>query len=127
VKRELDRRGIFNIYGDISHADVLHHANVHDAKILLSTIPDSILKGIGNARLLRQLTMMAPNAEVVVTAESFDSARELYREGAAFVFIPRLMSVRDLAEAVLAALAGKVDDIRLRAVSELEARQEVLP
>jgi len=35
--------------------------------------------------------------------------------------------VRDLAVVVLAALAGKVDDIRGRAVSELEDRQEVLP
>jgi Kef-type K+ transport system membrane component KefB len=127
VKAELDRRGVFNIYGDISHADVLHHANVHQAQVMLSTIPDSILKGTTNARLLRQLLTTGPEDKVIVTAESFDEARELYREGAAFVFVPRLMSVRDLAVVVLAAMAGKVDDIRLRAVAELESREEVLP
>jgi Trk K+ transport system NAD-binding subunit len=127
VKAELDRRGVFNIYGDISHADVLHHANVHHAQVMLSTIPDSILKGTSNARLLRQLTVTGPEDKVIVTAEDFESARELYREGAAFVFIPRLMSVRDLAVVVLAAMAGKAEEIRQRAVAELEARQEVLP
>jgi len=127
VKTELDRRGVFNIYGDISHADVLHHCNVHHAQVMLSTIPDSILKGTSNARLLRQLSVMGPEDKVIVTAEDFESARELYREGAAFVFIPRLMSVRDLAVVVLAAMAGKVEDVRRRAVSELEDRQEVLP
>jgi Kef-type K+ transport system membrane component KefB/Trk K+ transport system NAD-binding subunit len=127
VKGELDRRGIFSIYGDVSHADVLHHANVHTAQVMLSTIPDSILKGTTNARLLRQLLAMGPEDNVVVTAEDFQAARELYREGAAFVFIPRLMSVRDLAVVVLAALAGKIDDVRQRAIAELEAREEVLP
>ena len=127
VKGELDRRGIFSIYGDVSHADVLHHANVHTAQVMLSTIPDSILKGTTNARLLRQLLAMGPEDNVVVTAEDFQAARELYREGAAFVFIPRLMSVRDLAVVVLAALAGKIDDVRQRAMAELEAREEVLP
>ena len=127
VKGELDRRKIFSIYGDVSHADVLHHANVHTAQVMLSTIPDSILKGTTNARLLRQLLAMGPEDNVVVTAEDFQAARELYREGAAFVFIPRLMSVRDLAAVVLAAMAGKIDDVRQHAMAELEAREEVLP
>jgi voltage-gated potassium channel Kch len=129
VKTELDRRGIYNVYGDISHADTLHHANVHSASVLISTIPDAILKGTSNERLLRQLRSIAPHSATIVTAEFFSAARELYRQGASFVFVPRLMSVRELAEIVMAALDGTLAQKRAYENAELEKREqlEVLP
>jgi len=127
VKEELDKRGIHAVYGDISHLDTLHHANVHHARVLLCTIPDSLLKGTTNSRLLRKLRSIAPDATIIVTAEELEQARELYREGATFVFSPRLMSVRELAEVVLDARAGLVHQAREEAESDLDARVEVLP
>jgi voltage-gated potassium channel Kch len=127
VKEELDRRGIHAVYGDISHLDTLHHANVHHARVLLCTIPDSLLKGTTNARLLRKLRSIAPDAAIIVTAEVLEQARELYREGATYVFSPRLMSVRELAEIVLDARVGLIDESRRVAAEELEERVEVLP
>ncbi len=129
VKAELDKRGIYNVYGDISHADTLHHANVHSASVLISTIPDAILKGTNNERLLRQLRSLAPHAATIVTAEFFSAARELYRQGASFVFVPRLMSVRELADIVQAALDGSLAEKRAYENAELEKREqlEVLP
>ncbi len=127
VKEELDRRGIHAVYGDISHLDTLHHANVHHARVLLCTIPDSLLKGTTNSRLLRKLRSIAPDATIIVTAEEIEQARELYREGATYVFSPRLMSVRELAETVLDARAGLIDESRRVAAEELEERAEVLP
>jgi len=129
VKGELDRRGIYNVYGDISHADTLHHANVHSASVLISTIPDAILKGTSNERLLRQLRGMAPHSATIVTAEFFSAARQLYRQGASFVFVPRLMSVRELADIVMAALDGTLVEKRAFENAELEKREqlEVLP
>jgi voltage-gated potassium channel Kch len=129
VKAELDKRGIYNVYGDISHADTLHHANVHSASVLISTIPDAILKGTNNERLLRQLRSLAPHSATIVTAEFFSAARELYRQGASFVFVPRLMSVRELADIVQAALDGSLAEKRAYENAELEKRQqlEVLP
>jgi Kef-type K+ transport system membrane component KefB/DNA-binding NarL/FixJ family response regulator len=127
VKHELDRRGITSIYGDISHADTLHHAKIHDATVLISTIPDSILKGTSNTRLLRQLTMLAPHSHVIVTAQRFSMARELYDAGAAFVYLPRVMSAKELREVVAAALAGEIEEHRQIASAALDSRQEVLP
>jgi voltage-gated potassium channel Kch len=129
VKRELDRRGIANVYGDVSHQDTLHHANVSGAKILLSTIPDTILKGTTNGRLMQQTRMLAPNARLIATAEFFYVARELYEEGAAFVFVPRLMSVRDLTDVVLRVLndSYEADSMREVAIAEIWDREEVLP
>ena len=129
VKRELDRRGIANVYGDVSHQDTLHHANVSGAKILLSTIPDTVLKGTTNGRLLQQGKVLAPNARLIATADFFYVARELYDEGAAFVFMPRLMSVRDLTDVVLRVLndSYEADSLREMAMQEIREREEVLP
>ena len=127
VKQELDRRGIANVYGDVSHLDTLQHAKIGEARILLSTLPDSILKGTTNLRLLRQMQRIAPQAKVLVTADFFYLARQLYEEGAAFVFVPRLMSVRDLAGVVCSAMENSLDQMRSSAVGEISSREEVLP
>lgn len=127
VKHELDRRGISNVYGDVSHLDTLHHANIGQAALLLTTIPDSILKGTTNLRLLHQLERIAPRAQTIVTADFFYLARELYEGGASFVFVPRLMSVHELATAVFSALDGSLGPMRAEAFEQISVRNEVLP
>jgi hypothetical protein len=127
VKKELDRRGIANVYGDISHSDTLHHANIADARVLLSTIPDPFLKGTSNVRLLKQLRRLAPEALTIMTAHRLPIADELYADGASFVYIPRLMSVRELRDVVLGALHSDLADERRAAQEELLTRAEVLP
>jgi Kef-type K+ transport system membrane component KefB len=126
VKRELDRHGIPAMYGDISHLDTLHHADIHDAHVLICTLPDGILQGTSNLRLLRQLKSIARGARIIVTSETLDGARELYQEGAAFVFVPRLMSTRDLALVVAKAMYEDPYQDRVRAIQQVEDRTEVL-
>jgi Kef-type K+ transport system membrane component KefB len=127
VKHELDRRGIQCSYGDISHLDTLQHAHVETAKVLVSTIPDMLLKGTSNQRLLRQLRRIAPSAKIIVTATKFAEARYLYDQGAAFVYMPRLMNVRELRSIVLSAINGNLDEPRQHSLAELDMRAEVLP
>lgn len=127
VKRELDRRGIRALYGDVAHLDTLHHAAIHEARVLLSTVPDVILKGTTNERLLRALAAIAPEARVIVTAETLVQARDLYHKGAAFVFLPRLTGAAELRDVVLAALNGEIEPLRLAAREALDLREEVLP
>ncbi|HEX6588407.1 MAG TPA: cation:proton antiporter [Longimicrobiales bacterium] len=126
VKERLDELGIHAVYGDISHGDTLHHADVHHAKVLVSTIPDAMLRGTSNARLLEELEHLAPNAVHVVTADDFTLARELYDAGATFVYVPRLMGAAELADVVMAALDGDVGPRRQAARAALEHRVEVL-
>jgi len=129
VKAELDRRGIYNIYGDIAHRDTLDHANVQSAQVLVCTIPDSILKGTTNERMLTQLKALAPHAHIIVTADFFYTAKRLYQLGAGFVFVPRLMSIKELATVVRAALDGNIASARELENAEIERREqmEVLP
>jgi Kef-type K+ transport system membrane component KefB len=127
VRDGLVRRGVHAIYGDVSHADTLHHANIHSARVVVCTIPDSILKGTSNARLLRQVQALAPHSQVIVTSDILDDARTLYQEGAAFVFVPRYMGTLDIADAINAVLEDRIDEYREQAVSQLVDRVEVLP
>jgi hypothetical protein len=89
----------------------------------------SILKGTTNERLLLQLKALCPYAHVIVTAEVFSEAKRLYKQGASFVFVPRLMSIRELADVVKAALSGDLGQVREIENAEIERRErlEVLP
>jgi Kef-type K+ transport system membrane component KefB len=126
VKERLERASIHSIYGDISHRDTLHHAHIEDSKVLVSTVPDAMLRGTSNARLLEELRTLAPNAVHIVTADDFGLARQLYEEGAGFVYIPRLMGAGQLAEVVTMAMNGGLGDVREKARAEVENRTEVL-
>jgi voltage-gated potassium channel Kch len=127
VKYGLDRRGIQCVYGDISHLDTLKHADVEHAQVLVCTIPDMLLKGTSNLGLLRRLRTLTQDARVIVCAQRFEHAKELYEAGADFVYLPRMMSVRRLREVVVAALNEDLASTRIHAMQEIQVRSEVLP
>jgi voltage-gated potassium channel Kch len=106
--------------------DTLHHAHVHAADLVISTIPDAILKGTDNLRILRQARRLCPDAKVIVTADRIGQAVELYGEGADFVYLPRLHSARDLARAVEEGLRRGFDAAREQHLIDLAERDEVL-
>jgi len=127
VHQELNRRGIKCIYGDIASMDTLHHARIHSAKIVVSTIADAILKGTTNLRLMRQARRLWPTAKVIVAADTIEAALELYNEGADFVYVARLHSAREMAELLCLADEEGLGAIRDREVEHLKTRREVLP
>jgi Kef-type K+ transport system membrane component KefB/Trk K+ transport system NAD-binding subunit len=129
VKRKLDERGVLCIYGDISNNETLHHAHVENAEVLICTLPDLLLRGITNERLVDNLRRVAPNSAIVVTASTFEMADSLYKRGAAFVFLPRLMSTSRMTEVVTAILHNDYSVLRAEAMREVKQhlRDEVLP
>merc|ERR1712048_1217750 len=82
IKPTLDERGVQFTYGDYSSDEVLHHAHHGEAHIVISTIPDFLLKGMTNMQLLRLAKQIWPNAYTVVTADNPQQALELYTSGA---------------------------------------------
>jgi Kef-type K+ transport system membrane component KefB len=127
VHAELRRRRIHCIYGDIAHMDTLHHADIHPAELIVSTIPNAILKGTTNARLLEQMRRLCPQAKVIVTAEGIHQALDLYRQGADYVLIPRLHSAPLALEVMERGLGEGFDELRAKEIARLERRHEVLP
>lgn len=126
VHAELIRRAIACRYGDVSNMQTLHHADVQDAKLVVSTIPDAILKGTDNLRLLKQAQRLWPQARVIVTANRAASALELYDAGADYVFVPRLHSAAQMASILEQGLARGFDALRAVQIERLRLRDEVL-
>ena len=126
VHAELQRRGISCKYGDVASMQTLHHAEVHAARLVVSTIPDTILKGTSNLRLLQQARRLCPEASVVVTANRAASALELYDAGADFVFVSRLHSAAQMAAILEQGLAEGFDRLRETQIAHIRKRDEVL-
>lgn len=126
VHAELVRRGIACTYGDVSNMQTLHHADVHDAKLVVSTIPDTILKGTNNLRLLKQARRVCPHARVIVTATRAASALALYAAGADYVFVPQLHSAAQMASVLEEGLVGGFDHLRAAHIDHLQRRDEVI-
>jgi Kef-type K+ transport system membrane component KefB len=114
------------IYGDVSHRETLVHAGVDKAEVLISSVPDSLLKGTSNERLVRLLRGLNPTAKIIATADVLAGAAQLLDAGADYVTVPRLYQAGDLFEAVRAAREGLLDEKRAALHEILLNRREVL-
>ncbi|MGN6553802.1 MAG: cation:proton antiporter domain-containing protein [Verrucomicrobiota bacterium] len=126
VNEQLRQRGVHVLYGDISQRDVLLHAGVARAEIILCTLPNILLKGASNFKLLRQLRELSPTAKIVVHAESLADIPKLYAAGASYVTAPRLLEAHDLLAVIEAADKGLLDDKCKEQSEQLEDRKEVI-
>lgn len=88
VLKDLNDRNIKGVFGDISSMDTLKHAHVAEAEIILSTIPDMLLKGTNNQSIVTTCRAMSPNAVIVATADSVEKIEVLKTSGANEVLLP---------------------------------------
>ena len=126
VMRELRRRGIKCVYGDIAHVDSLRHAGIDGAELIVSSITDDVLRGTSNLRLLKSVRTHSPQVRVVLTTEHIPQALKFYEAGADFVFIPRLYSAAAVARILRKGLRDGFQEVRQQAIGHLSHRQEVL-
>ncbi len=126
VMRELRRKEIKCIYGDIAHMDTLRHAGIEHAELVVSSITDDVLRGTNNVKLMKSVRANAPKARIVLTTDHIPQALEFYEAGADFVFIPRLYSAAACARILRKGLAGGFEEFRTQAIGHLSQRQEVL-
>ncbi len=88
VLKGLGSRGVKGIFGDISSMDTLQHAHIEKARVIVSTIPDMLLKGTSNTEIVRTCKALAPDAVVIATADSPEHAGILMETGADEVIMP---------------------------------------
>lgn len=123
---KLKELGINCMYGDVASQDTLNHINFEKTKLLVCTIPDYQLRGTSNLKLLRTLKRLAPKAAIIVTSETIDSAREMYKQGADYVFVPRIISAHYLSDIVDRISSGSAGELRTNAKKFLDQWDEVL-
>jgi Kef-type K+ transport system membrane component KefB len=127
VYDRLRARGVRTIYGDITQRDVLLHAGVGESKIIICSLPNTVLRGANNLKILRQLRELNPTAQIVVHAELLSDVPGLYEAGASYVSAPRLLEAADLIHAIEAAEKKLLEEKRAAQLEQLEARNEVIP
>lgn len=126
VHQKLQSLGIKAVYGDIANMDTLHHAGIEGAKLVVSTIPDTFLKGTDNLRMISSLKRICPHARIVVTAESPARALTMYQEGADYVLLPRLLSSEHLVPILDSLLESDDDTLKSSEMEKLGTREEIV-
>ena len=126
VLKGLGERGIRVQYGDIAQRETLVHAEIAHAEILVSTVPDYLLKGITNEKLVRQLRSINPEAIIIAHADVLADIPILYEAGASHVFVPRLIAAGELRRVLHAAEDGQLAPKRAEVDHCLADRSEVL-
>ena len=124
--KKLKSKGIQVHYGDIGHSETLSHLNLKDARVIVSTIPDNMLRGTSNLKLLKSMRELAPHAKVIVTAETIESAKELYKQDADYVYMPRIVSAHYLTDILERIESGNAEIIRENSIRFLSNRSEVI-
>lgn len=116
-------------YGDIANAETLRHAGVGHAKVVVLTVPDDLLRGTNNARIVAAVRQMNPEAVIIANAVNFADCGPIYAAGADYVFLARLETARAVGEAIGDALNGNILGYRERreaADGKLSQRREFL-
>jgi Kef-type K+ transport system membrane component KefB len=127
VFRTLADRGLHVVYGDISNVDTLLHAGVGKSELIILSVPDSLLKGANNEKLVRHVRTLNPTAKIVATADMLRDVNDLYAAGADYVTVTRLSDAHELYTVIEAAQAGLLEDKRAELDALLAERKEVLP
>lgn len=115
----LQADGVQCHYGDISNMETLRHARIEKASIVVSSISDWLLRGTSNLAVLRLVRALAPNARVVVTADTLGMAETLYEAGADYVLIPPAYAAEHLYRLLLDERPDAFAEARRRQVAEL--------
>ncbi len=102
--KRLKAQGVAGRFGDLASLDTLHHAHLGQAEVIISSIPDMLLKGITNRALVQAARTLAPHATIVATADRPEQHAELIAAGADVVLNPYELLGARLAD--LAQLSG---------------------
>lgn len=129
VHDEIRRRGAQVLYGDIASTEVLRHGGVGAAEVIVSTLPDELLKGTSNEQLVRQLRGLAPKAAIIANCTRVSQVAALRAAGADHVYRAPSEVALGVLPAIYAALNASLPSY-LEALEEehgaIEKRREVI-
>lgn len=107
LKDRLEKAGLAWAYGDLAHPETLSHLGLEQARLVISSIPDTFLKGTSNQKLLLHAKQIAPHALFVVTAEDRKAEDELRALGAHEVLVPARVTAAHVLELLRDRMAAR--------------------
>jgi Kef-type K+ transport system membrane component KefB len=121
--------GVAVKYGDLCNAETLHHSGVDRAQVVVCTIPDDVLKGTSNRKIVKGVRHINPGAVIIANAIELSESQALYEAGADYVFLHRVETARAVEDAVEKALSGEIEEYRLSIEAlygEWHKREEIM-
>jgi Kef-type K+ transport system membrane component KefB/voltage-gated potassium channel Kch len=112
IHARISALGVDVKYGDLCNTETLHHAGVDKARVVVCTIPDDMLKGTSNRKLVADVRHLNPDAVIIANAIELSESRTLYEAGADYVFLQRVETARAVESAVEKALSGEIAEYR---------------
>jgi Kef-type K+ transport system membrane component KefB len=100
-------------YGDLCNAETLHHSGVDKAKVIVCTIPDDVLKGTTNLKIVHAARHVNPDAIIIANAIELSDSRALYEAGADYVFLQRVETAQAVERVIEKAISGEIEAHRL--------------
>lgn len=99
VKDFINKRdnNVHILFGDIADLDIQQKANINEAKIVISTVPDLE----DNLILLRELKHENRSAKIIMMAHDLRDAKILYEDGADYVMMPHFIGGSHIAKIIL--------------------------
>ena len=120
--------GVRVLYGSAGAKETLLHAGVQHAKLVISTIPDELLRGTSNQAIVASVRAVAPEATIFACGSRAVQVEGLYQAGATYVYMPSSETANGVFAAGLAALSGQLEDYqatREAACGPLQTRLDV--
>lgn len=128
IHKKIASRGVTVKYGDLANNETLHHAGIDTAKIVVCTIPDDLLRGVTNAKLVKAVREMNPGATIIANAVEFKDTKKIYDAGADFVYLGRVETARGIMDVINKTLTGELKTFRQvleEKEGEIHKRKEV--
>jgi DNA-binding NarL/FixJ family response regulator len=80
--------------------------------VVVSTVPDDLMRGTDNRRLVETVRRLSPKAIIIANAVNIADIDAIYAAGADYVFLSRVETARALSEAIGEALNGSLAEYR---------------
>jgi len=110
IHDQIRRTGAHVVYGDISNVDTLMHTGVADADLVISTVPDELLKKVTNEQVARMVRGMNPKAIILTHATRVADIDAQLKAGADDVVVASIETATAVLPAVRAVVEGALTD-----------------
>lgn len=94
--RSLEAEGVPIAYGDVTDEEIQEIVALDKAKLVISTVPNKR----DNLAIIMASKKENKKTNVIVTADSEEDAKELYKAGASYVIMPHFVGGWELAQAI---------------------------
>lgn len=117
----LSKKKIACLYGDLSSPDLIESLPLSKLKTIISTVPNLD----ENLHLLEIMKKRNPTAKVILSGERISEAMELYKKGADYVLLPKILAGEKLGD--LSKLSKeKLGEIKKKHLTHLEKVHNIL-